>query len=67
MCLCKMIYERVIQAIASEFDQATDDRQDELLKFGHQRLQYMVLIERLTQLATPVVTGLRLLLQVSER
>ena len=64
MCLCKMIYERVIQAITSEFDQATDDRQDELLKFGHQRLQYMVLIESLTQLATPVVTGLRLLLQV---
>ena len=65
VCESSLVFgERVIQAVASEFDQATDDRQDELLELGHQLLQYMVLIESLTQLAAPVVTTLRLLLQV---
>lgn len=48
--------EAVLTAIVSEFEQATGDRQEELLEFGHQFLLYILLIESMTPLAIPFVT-----------
>ena len=55
--------EAVLTATVSEFEQATGDRQEELLEFGHQLLLYILLIESMTPLAIPLVTPLKQLLQ----
>ena len=55
--------ESFLDAVATEFVQASHDRKCELVDLGNQVLQYVVLIGCLNPLAEPFVTAVRELLQ----